>query len=125
MDVSLSELREMVMHREACRAAIHGVAKNQTRLSDWTELNWTEGLVIRIRSFYVLIDRLYIFLGKKNVYSSLSPIFKIQVVWEDFPDDPVVKNLPSIVGDLGSIPSWGIKIPHATEQLWPCQKQIK
>ena len=34
MDVSLSELREMVMHREACRAAIHGVAKNQTRLSD-------------------------------------------------------------------------------------------
>ena len=34
MDLSLSELREMVMHREACRAAIHGVAKNQTRLSD-------------------------------------------------------------------------------------------
>ena len=34
MDVSLSELREMVMDREAWRAAIHGVAKNQTRLSD-------------------------------------------------------------------------------------------
>jgi len=41
MDVSLSELREMVMDREARRAAIHGVARSQTQLSNWTELNWT------------------------------------------------------------------------------------
>ena len=41
MDVSLGELLELVMYREAWRAVIHGVAKSWTRLSDWTELNWT------------------------------------------------------------------------------------
>ena len=42
MDTTLSELRELVMDREAWHAVIHGVAKSRTRLSDWTELNWTE-----------------------------------------------------------------------------------
>ena len=40
IDVSLSELRELVMDREAVRVAIHGVAKSRTWPSDWTELNW-------------------------------------------------------------------------------------
>ena len=41
MDMSLSELRELVMDREAWRAAIPGITKSQSWLSNWTEINWT------------------------------------------------------------------------------------
>ena len=40
MDMSLGRLQELVLDREACRAAAHGVAKSRTWLSVWTELNW-------------------------------------------------------------------------------------
>ena len=46
IDVSLSELQELVMDREAWRAPIHGVSKSQTWLSNWTELNWKCHIVL-------------------------------------------------------------------------------
>ena len=64
MDMSLSKLQEWLMDREVWHAAVHGVTKNQTLLSDWTELYWYS---IYDSSFFFLLPlRLYL---KKSIYT--------------------------------------------------------
>ena len=78
MDVSLSEVWELVMDREDWRAEIHGITKSRTRLSDWTEL----------KDVYVLISRTceYITLYLKSGFADVT---KLRILrWEDYPDHP-------------------------------------
>ena len=72
MDVSLSELWEFVIDREAWRAALHGDAKSRTRLSDWTELNW--GYSWKASLIFFNLFKLKI-KWNKTVYSFLLPLF--------------------------------------------------
>ena len=104
MDLSLSELREFVMDREAWRAAIHGVTKSRTRLSNWTELKWP--LVILFRSichkiFCAITHHLWIcFLILRN-----NKILKA-IIHSFF--------VPLLSMYLYS--SWGFSLPHMVHQ---------
>ena len=60
-----------------------------------------------------------------SAHSHLPPIIHpwlspLKLLFWDFPGSPAVKNWPSSAGDLGSIPAWGTKIPHAPGQVKPC-----
>ena len=60
-----------------------------------------------------------------NLYKITQQLYFNKSILEDFPGGPVVKNLPHNAGDAGSIPDWGTKIPHASEQLQPLTLQLE
>ena len=104
MAMSLSELQELVMDREVWRAVIHGVAKSQTGLSDWTELNWTifwpsASILFCESHYYLLLGRRYwnIIQKLKHVHILQMQILTFLLLFLDWPF-----NCLSLLIEMGS-----------------------
>ena len=101
MDMSLSELPELVMDREAWRAAIHGVTESRTQLNDWTELNRTS--LKEIQPVHPKDNQSLIFIGGNDAE------VKTPIIWP-----PDAKN--QLIGkDLDAANEWGKEENGTTE----------
>ena len=93
MGMSLSKLREFVMHREAWHAVIYGISKSRTRLSDWTELNWTE--LMDVLSVFTLVISCLITFWRFNGLDFIDRV--PEELWKEVHDiiqEVVIKTIP-------------------------------
>ena len=104
MDMSLCRLWELVVDREAWRATVHWLAKNQTQLSNWTKLNWF-AIILK----YFLSSFLFL-----SFYCSILSFIYLCL---GSPGGSVVKHLPASTGNMGSISS--LKNPLAKDMAIP------
>ena len=111
MDMSLSELRELGMDREAWRAEIHRVAKSRTQLSDWTELNWTGKTIALTRwTFVGKVMSLFFNMLSRLIIAFLPRSKHLLISWLQSPSavilEPSLSLFVSLVSHLFAMKWW-------------------
>ena len=128
MDMSLSKLREMVKDRESWRAAVHRVANESDKISDWTitttgtSYEWNPAIFILLWLAYFTGNKVFEVYSCCNILSLKKKIThgkrKLRKKRRNFPGSLVVKSLGFCCMGVSLIPLWGTTIPHA---MWLVQ----